>query len=267
MSENGLPENGRPEEDLLALEVKDLSKHYLLGEHLSLKKTVSTFTNRVRRRPVADATLEALHDVSFELPAGRSLGIMGENGSGKSTLLDIIAGIVLPEEGYVKVRGVVLPLLEIGAGFHGELTGRENVEVLGTVLGVPRPEIIELTPEIASFAGIDKHLDTPIKRFSSGMRARLSFAVAMRFPADIYIFDEVLAVVDDAFRYRCLAEIEALQRAGRTVLFVSHDLETTRAICDEALWLDSGRVVDYGDIESVSQAYDEAERAHARSGP
>lgn len=264
MSEIGAPGNGRPA-DALALDVKNLSKSYLLGEHLNLKKTVSTFTRRIRRRPQDDTTLEALHGVNFELELGQSLGIMGENGSGKSTLLDIVSGIILPDTGYVKVRGVVLPLLEIGAGFHAELTGRENIEVLGTVLGVPRTEIVELTPEIAAFADIDKHLDTPLKRFSSGMRARLSFAVAMRFPADIYIFDEVLAVVDDAFRYRCLAEIEGLKRAGRTVLFVSHDLETARSICDEALWLDSGRVVAHGDIDEISQAYDAAEKAHARS--
>jgi ABC-type polysaccharide/polyol phosphate transport system ATPase subunit len=186
---------------------------------------------------------------------GDFYGIVGANGSGKSTLTQILAGISVPDAGIARVWGRILPLLEVGAGFQGELTGRENVQLLGTVLGLSPAEIRHEMPRIASFAGVERHMDTPIKRYSSGMQARIGFSTAVCFPADIYVFDEVLAVVDDDFRHRCTEEISRLNAEGRTIIFMSHDLDLVRSVCKSGMWLDKGRVRETGDIEDVAQAY------------
>jgi lipopolysaccharide transport system ATP-binding protein len=197
----------------------------------------------------------ALDDISFEVSAGESFGIVGRNGSGKSTLLHMICGITLPTTGTIRVRGRLLPLLAIGTSFHPELTGRENIVLFGTVLGISRDEIEARTDDIAAFAEIEQHLDTPNKRYSDGMQARLSFAIAMLFPADIYVFDEVLAVVDGEFRDRCLTEIERLRDRGKTVLFISHDLSQVERLCDRVLWLDNGGMRALGPSEQILADY------------
>src|SRR4051794_10098230 len=185
----------------LAVQAIGLTKRYELGELLSLKRTVSAL---VPGRKHEYDSFAALDDVNFEVPRGSFFGIVGSNGSGKSTLTQIISSITVPSEGEARVWGRILPLLEVGAGFHDELTGRENVYLLGAILGLPRKQIVAEIPRIVDFAKVDRHLDTPMKRYSSGMRARLSFATAICFPADVYVFDEVLAVVDDEFRDECV---------------------------------------------------------------
>ena len=188
------------------------------------------------------------------------MGIVGTNGSGKSTLVQMMAGITVPTVGRMEVTGLVLPLLEVGAGFHPELTGRENVWLFGTILGLSRKDIAASVPAIADFGQIDQeHMDTPVKRFSTGMRARLSFAVAMSFPADIYIFDEVMAVVDDHFRAIAAEEIASFHAQGRTVIFISHDLDQVCRLCQRGIWLDRGRLKMDGPIDEVARAYSAAE--------
>jgi ABC-type polysaccharide/polyol phosphate transport system ATPase subunit len=189
------------------------------------------------------------------VPAGAYFGIVGSNGSGKSTLTQVISGITVPTSGEVEVWGRVLPLLEVGAGFHEELTGRENVQLLGAILGIPGRQVTEAMDAIVEFANVHEHFDTPLKRYSSGMKARLSFATAICFPAEIYVFDEVLAVVDDDFRSQCIAELVKLNDAGRTIIFMSHDLDLVRGICKDGMWLEKGKVRQTGAMDDVAGAY------------
>jgi lipopolysaccharide transport system ATP-binding protein len=241
----------------VAISAEGLSKHYSLGELHNLRKTV----NRVlMRRQPSEPGLEALSEVDFTVYRGESFGLVGTNGSGKSTVLQILAGTTVPTGGMLEVTGRVLPLLAVGTGFHPELTGRENVTLFASSLGVPRQAIAARMDAVGEFAEIERHMDTPVKRFSSGMLARLSFAIAMQFPADIYVFDEVLAVVDGEFQARCLAEIKQLHHQGRTVIFVSHSLSQVAEVCERTLWLDRGRVAGVGATSEVLATY---ELAHA----
>jgi ABC-type polysaccharide/polyol phosphate transport system ATPase subunit len=245
-----LPTTSEP----LAIDVAGLTKEYRLGEWLSLQNSLA------RLAPWKSTTIErfrALDDVTFSVPAGSFFGIVGPNGSGKSTLTQVISGITNPTSGEATVVGRLLPLLEVGAGFHEELTGRENVYLLGAILGLRRSEIEAAVPRIVDFAGVHRHLDSPMKRYSSGMRARLSFATAICFPADIYVFDEVLAVVDDDFRLQCVKTLHQLNREGKTILFMSHDLNLVVEICSTGMWLEEGRVRYAGEIEDVARAYRE----------
>jgi lipopolysaccharide transport system ATP-binding protein len=237
----------------VALAARSLRKHYQLGELQSLRQTVRRVAHP--NRASAAPGLEALSGVEFVVYRGESFGLVGGNGSGKSTLLQILAGTTLPTGGEMEVHGRVLPLLAVGTGFHPELTGRENVTLFASSLGVPRDAIAERMDAVGEFAEIERHMDTPVKRFSSGMISRLSFAIAMQFPADIYVFDEVLAVVDGEFQQRCLAEIKNLHAQGRTVIFVSHSLDQVREVCERVMWLDSGRVHHVGPTDEVLAAY------------
>lgn len=246
--------------ETLAIECHGIAKRYGLGETLSLSNTVARI---LPWRSAATSDLTALDDVTFSVRRGAFFGIVGSNGSGKSTLTQIISNITVPTAGEARVWGMILPLLEVGAGFHDELTGRENVYLLGAILGLRRKLIADEIPRIVEFAGIERHLDTPMKRYSSGMRARLSFATAICFPADIYVFDEVLAVVDDEFREQCVGELRRLNEAGRTIIFMSHDLALVRSTCLEGMWLDKGRVRLVGDMEDVAQAYEASHRGAA----
>lgn len=252
--------------ETVAVEAEGLGKRYTLGELPTvLTRALKVVRPGAEARP-RGAGFDALRDVSFRLDIGEVLGVLGENGSGKSTLMQLVAGITIPDSGVLRVRGRVLPLLEVGAVFHDELTGRENVELFGSVLGLSPDEVARALPAIGEFGGIDDdHMNTPMKRFSTGMRARLSFAVAMRFPADIYIFDEVMAVVDDHFRGIAMREISQLVELGRTVILISHDLEVVRALATRGLWLEHGRVRMFGPIEEVADAYREFELAELTS--
>lgn len=240
-----------PANGSLAVECVGLGKTYRLGEELSLQHSVQT---ALRRRPASEG-FWALKDVTFNVPAGDYFGIIGSNGSGKSTLTQILAGIAVPNAGRAVVRGRVLPLLEVGAGFHHELTGRENIVLLGTILGLRRAQIDGEMDRIAAFSGVTSHLDTPLKRYSSGMQARLSFATAVCFPADIYVFDEVLAVVDDSFREQCMEELARLNGAGKTIIFMSHDLDLVSSVCANGMWLEKGHVEIVGTMDTVADAY------------
>ena len=244
----------------VAIRAQEVHKNYRLGELSSLGLTLRRLTGRLGASQ--RAAFAALEGVSFEVSAGESFGIVGRNGSGKSTLLHMICGITLPTSGTILVRGRLLPLLAIGTSFHPELTGRENIVLFGTVLGIGRGEIEARTDDIAAFAELGQHLDTPNKRYSDGMQARLSFAIAMLFPADIYVFDEVLAVVDGEFRDRCLSEIEGLHGRGKTVLFISHDLSQVERLCDRVLWLEDGHIRGLGPSESILADYTR-EQTHA----
>ena len=246
----GSNENGGGNTAILA---EDLSKHYQLGELHSLQQTLKQLTRRSKAEE--PPSIEALRSVNFGVRRGESFGIVGTNGSGKSTVLQILAGTTLPTGGSLTVQGRVLPLLAVGTGFHPELTGRENVTLFGSSLGIPIDVISDRLGAVAEFAGIERHMDTPVKRFSSGMLSRLSFAVAMQFPADIYVFDEVLAVVDGDFQARCLEEIAGLHSRGRTVIFVSHSLDQVAEVCETVMWLEQGEVRQVGPTDGVLEAY------------
>src|SRR4051794_4511896 len=246
----------------VAIRASHLGKTYRLGERLRLG---GASTRRLRRQPVHQSTIEALDDVTFDVYRGECVGIVGVNGSGKSTFLQVLSRAVVPTRGSLAVRGRVLPMLSVGAGFHGELTGRENVVLQGAILGVPRRAVLARMDDIMEFAGLERHADTPLKRYSSGMVSRLSFAIGMRFPADIYIFDEVLAVVDGAFRDRCLAEIKHLVGSGPTVLFVSHDLDQISRLCERTVWLDRGSVKAVSRTVEVLDSYKPTRTSVARN--
>ena len=200
-------------------------------------------------------TIWALRDVSFEVKRGEVLGIIGRNGAGKSTLLKILARITRPTEGYADVFGRVGSLLEVGTGFHPELTGRENVFLSGAVLGMTRAEVRRKFDEIVDFAEIEKFLDTPVKRFSSGMYMRLAFAVAAHLEPEILLVDEVLAVGDAQFQKKCLGKMGEVASEGRTVLFVSHNMAAVSELCSYAYWLDCGTVREEGSASCVIQSY------------
>ncbi len=189
----------------------------------------------------------ALNDVSFEVRQGEVIGIIGRNGAGKSTLLKILSRITEPTRGLIHLKGRVASLLEVGTGFHGELTGRENIFLNGAILGMTRAEIRGKFDEIAAFAEIDRFLDTPVKRYSSGMYVRLAFAVAAHLEPEILLVDEVLAVGDLAFQRKCLGKMGQVAKGGRTILFVSHNMAAITRLCGRALWLDLGHLRDSGE--------------------
>lgn len=247
MSESIFPSEG----GAVAIACAGLGKSYKLGEELSLQHSVKTL---LRLSPETD-DFWALKDVSFTVRRGDYFGIVGSNGSGKSTLTQILSGIAVPSAGSARVYGRVLPLLEVAAGFHLELTGRENVVLLGTILGLKRAEIDAEMERIGAFSGVERHLDTPVKRYSSGMMARLSFAIAICFPADIYVFDEVLAVVDDSFREQCMQRLADIHESGASIIFMSHDLDLVASVCDNGMWLEQGSVRVVGPMDVVAETY------------
>jgi len=236
-----------------------VSKVYQLGELASLQRTASDIARAVLRRPRQIPIFRALSKVSFEVHAGDCFTILGQNGSGKTTLLSILAGITLPSAGTVSVPTHVLPLLSVGSAFHQDLTGRENALLFGSFLGLSRGTIEEAIPQVMEFAGMDEqHMGTPLKRFSEGMKARLAFAIALRLPADLYIFDEVLTFTDGEFKTECVREIERLSAAGKAIIFVSHELELVRSLCNRGMWLENGRVRQIDAIDTLADAYAEA---------
>jgi lipopolysaccharide transport system ATP-binding protein len=238
------------------IEVEGLSKRYRLGQYgaATLREEVERFIERqlrrgdrgsgdaAKRRPVvADSEFWALKDVSFSVEAGEAVGIIGRNGAGKSTLLKILSRITEPTRGEARIRGRIASLLEVGTGFHPELTGRENVYLNGTLLGMTKAEVSAKFDEIVAFAEIERFLDTPVKRYSSGMYVRLAFAVAAHLEPEILVVDEVLAVGDVDFQRKCLGKMsEASRSGGRTVLFVSHDTGAIQTLCSRALVLENG---------------------------
>ncbi|NYD24428.1 polysaccharide ABC transporter ATP-binding protein [Kineococcus aurantiacus] len=210
--------------------------------------------------------LWSLRDVDFELSSGQSLGIVGRNGAGKSTILKILARITSPTLGVSRTRGRVAALLEVGTGFHPELSGRENVLLNGAILGMGRRDIIRRFDSIVEFAGVERFLDTPVKRYSSGMYLRLAFAVAAHLEPDILVVDEILAVGDAEFQRRCLGRMAEAEAEGRTVVFVSHDLEALSRLCERSLWLDAGQVREEGPTRQIVRRYLASGLASAEGG-
>ena len=202
-----------------------------------------------------DETFSALQGVSFDVPAGRTYGIIGRNGSGKSTALKLVAGITKPTTGTVKVNGRISALIELGAGFHPEISGRENVFINGIMLGLTKREVTRRFDEIVEFAEMQDFIDAPVKTYSSGMYMRLGFAVAIHVDPDVLLVDEVLAVGDEGFTHKCLDKFGEFKRRGKTILLVTHSLSLVERFCDEALWLDSGKVRGAGDPKRVVGAY------------
>lgn len=200
-------------------------------------------------------TLWALKDVNFQVQQGEALGIIGRNGSGKSTLLKILSRVTAPTSGEIKVKGRIASLLEVGTGFHPELTGRENIFLNGAILGMSELEIRRKFDEIVSFSGVEQFIDTPVKRYSSGMYVRLAFAVAAHLDPDILIVDEVLAVGDITFQRKCLGKMKDIAKGGRTVLFVSHQMPSILALTQKCILLDSGKIISNGETESVVSEY------------
>jgi lipopolysaccharide transport system ATP-binding protein len=244
---------------LYAIEAENLAKRYLLGAepelaYKTLRDTVAGLF-KPRKRPAPRETLWALQDVSLAIREGEVVGIIGRNGAGKSTLLKILSRITEPTSGRARLVGRVGSLLEVGTGFHPELTGRENVFLNGTILGMRRAEIARKLDEILAFAEIERFADTPVKRYSSGMYVRLAFAVAAHLDIDIVFVDEVLAVGDAAFQRKCLAKMEDVGRAGRTVVFVSHSMAAITRLCPRAILLENGRVARDGSSVEVTHHY------------
>jgi ABC-2 type transport system ATP-binding protein len=197
----------------------------------------------------------ALKDVSFEVPAGSTFGIIGHNGSGKSTMLKTLAKILRPDKGSVSVDGKMSALLELGAGFHPELSGRENVYLNGAILGLSKRELDRKFDDIVAFAGLERFIDSPVKNYSSGMYVRLGFSVAINVDPDVLLIDEVLAVGDEEFQRKCLERIADLRAAGKTIVVVTHSLMTVRSLCDQAAWLENGVIRELGTASDVADAY------------
>ncbi len=258
-----------------AITVENLSKAYRIGLKEEIPDTLLSAATSVLRAPLknfkrlrgldtyskngdAEDIIWALKDVSFEVQEGEVLGVIGRNGAGKSTLLKILSRITKPTSGRAIIRGRVSSLLEVGTGFHPELSGRENVYMNGTILGMTKREIDRKFDEIVDFSGVEKFLDTPIKRYSSGMKVRLAFAVAAHLEPEILIIDEVLAVGDAEFQKKCLGKMQDVADAGRTVLFVSHNMQAVSTLTDRCLLIQHGTNIQDGDPRAVIQKYLEA---------
>jgi lipopolysaccharide transport system ATP-binding protein len=266
-----------------AVRIQNLSKRYRLGsrisdQHPTLRDVIAgaaaapwrafrRMSGRDRAdKPVQSEHFWALKDVSFEVEPGEVIGIVGRNGAGKSTLLKILSRVVEPTDGYCQIRGRLGSLLEVGTGFHPELTGRENVFLNGSILGMAHREILQKFDEIVAFAEIEQFLDTPVKRYSSGMYVRLAFAVAAHLEPEILVVDEVLAVGDANFQRKCLGKMKDVAGHGRTILFVSHDMSAVRRLCHRSVLLEKGRVTAAGLTEDVVPIYMGAETALLRPG-
>jgi len=258
------------EEQPVVIRCADLAKRYRLGEAggATLSEDLGAWLARLRGKPdpripigqepdaqVTGRDFWALRDVSFDVRRGETLGIIGRNGAGKSTLLKLLSRITLPTEGEIRMRGRMSSLLEVGTGFNPELTGRENIFLNGAILGMRKAEIAGKLDEIIAFSGIRHHIDSPVKRYSSGMKVRLGFSVAAHLEPEILVIDEVLAVGDAEFQRKCLGKMKDVAHSGRTILFVSHNMTAVAALCSRVVWLHDGRVRMDGPTDDVVRAY------------
>ena len=254
----------------IVIRVENLSKQYEIGvaktRHDTLRDHLTEgFKSLFRRdgqrsavsaqRSAPSETIWALKDVSFEIQRGEVVGFIGRNGAGKSTLLKILSRITEPTSGFAEIRGRVGSLLEVGSGFHGELTGRENIYLNGAILGMKKWEIEKKFDEIVEFSGVEKFIDTPVKRYSSGMYTRLAFAVAAHLETEIFIVDEVLAVGDAEFQRKCLGKMGNVANEGRTILFVSHNMQAVNSLCSRGIFLKAGKIEESGDVTTVVNGY------------
>jgi len=261
----------------IAINVDNISKCYRLGVKDEISDTFGATVINFLKSPLknyrkyrslykfddvdpdneheASDILWALKNVSFDVKRGESIGIIGRNGSGKSTMLKVIAKITTPTKGYAQVNGRISSLLEVGTGFHPQLTGKENIYLNGTILGMRKKEIDKKLDEIIAFSGVEKFIETPVKRYSSGMRVRLAFSVAAHLDPEILLIDEVLAVGDAEFQKKCLGKMGEVTEQGRTVLFVSHQMAAVEQLCDRVIWLDQGSVVSSGTARDIITRY------------
>ncbi len=252
------------------IRVENIGKKYIIGHqkqepYTALRDVIADkvkyFGSRLLKplgKSITNPAYEefwALNDVSFEIKQGDRVGIIGRNGAGKSTLLKILSRIADPTKGRMAIKGRVASLLEVGTGFHPELTGRENIYLNGAILGMSKTEIRRKFDDIVAFAEVEKFLDTPVKRYSSGMYVRLAFAVAAHLEPEILVVDEVLSVGDAEFQKKCLGKMEVVGKEGRTVLFVSHNMESIIRLCSKGLYLEKGRLIEQGDIQTVTNCY------------
>lgn len=250
-----------------AIRISELSKRYMIQPHgargnPTLRDALSAAA-RAAINPRAAWTKRrireefwALQDVSAEIAKGEKVGIVGGNGAGKSTLLKVLSRITPPTSGRVEIAGRVTSLLEVGTGFHPELTGRENIFLNGSILGMPHGEVRRRMEEIVDFSGVEQFLEVPVKRYSSGMKTRLGFAIAAHLDSDVLVVDEVLAVGDAEFQKRCIGKMDEVSRSGdRTILFVSHDLASVQGLCDTALLMEKGRLADQGPVDRIVSRY------------
>jgi lipopolysaccharide transport system ATP-binding protein len=249
-----------------AITIENLGKRYTIGHQRAngdgMRHAIEgairdplAWLRSSRQKKMQQVDFWALKDVSFQIKQGEVVGIIGRNGAGKSTLLKILSRITVPTEGRIRIDGRTASLLEVGTGFHQELTGRENIFLNGAILGMTRAEIIRKFDEIVEFSGIEEFLDTPVKRYSSGMYVRLAFAVAAHLDPEILIVDEVLAVGDAAFQKKCLGKMGSFAQSGRTVLFVSHNMEAIRTLCQRCVWMKDGRLHKDGRTDDIVEAY------------
>lgn len=252
------------------IKVENLSKEYIIGGKESGYKTFREAIVESVKRPFRsikriheevkkDERFWALKDINFEVQHGEVIGIIGRNGAGKSTLLKIMSRITEPTRGQISIQGRIASLLEVGTGFHPELTGRENIYLNGAILGMNRAEINRKFDEIVDFAEVEKFLDTPVKRYSSGMYVRLAFAVAANLEAEILVVDEVLAVGDTQFQKKCLGKMQTIGKNGRTVLFVSHNMGAIKMMCQKCIFLKDGQLIDFGETSEMIAAYHQTE--------
>ncbi len=244
-----------PQSDI-AIYLEDVSIRYRLpGEAI---KTFKEYMIRLAQGRITHKAFWALKHIDLEVKQGEIFGILGRNGAGKSTLLKVISKVLIPIEGRVWIKGYISPLLQLGAGFHAELTGLENIYLNATLLGHSRSEIDQKMDDITSFAEIGSFIEAPIRTYSSGMQARLGFAIATAWQPDILILDEVLSVGDAAFQEKCFERMERFRDSGATVLMVSHSVDQVRKLCERALWLDQGQIQTIGAADEVCDAYKQA---------
>ncbi|MEY3499838.1 MAG: hypothetical protein RL308_1507 [Bacteroidota bacterium] len=238
----------------LAISVINLSKKYLIGKKKD-GSLIGTIANTIAGNKNNNEDFWALNNVNFEIKKGDVVGIIGKNGAGKSTLLKILSQITRPTSGRIEINGRIASLLEVGTGFHPELTGRENIYLNGTILGMSRKEVKSKFSEIVSFSGVEKFIDTPVKNYSSGMHVRLAFAVAAHLDPEILVIDEVLAVGDADFQKKCLGKMQDVANQGRTVLFVSHNMASVRSLCNKGILLSKGEVLYCGNAQETLDLY------------
>jgi lipopolysaccharide transport system ATP-binding protein len=254
------------------IHVEGLGKRYRVGErerYFALRDVISRALLAPFRRNGARASVDylwALRDVSLDVKQGEVLGLVGRNGAGKTTLLKLLSRITRPTAGFAEIHGRVGSLLEVGTGFHPELTGRENVYLSGAILGMKKAEIVKKFDEIVAFAEVERFLDTPLKHYSTGMQMRLAFAVAAHLEPEILLVDEVLAVGDIEFQKKCLGKMQGISKSGRTIVFVSHQMNQIRRLCERVIWVDAGQVRRDGPAESIIGAYEESALLGSKQG-
>ena len=260
--------------DELAIKMTGVTKRYRLGQlgYGTLQADLQSRWAKLRGKPdpnqrvgkrgrLDGGSFLALRNVSLEVPKGQTLGILGGNGAGKSTLLKLLAQVTAPTDGTIDIDGRVSAILEVGTGFHAEMTGRENIYLNGAILGMRTAEIDARFASIVAFSEVEDFIDTPVKRYSSGMRVKLAFAVAVHLTGEILIMDEVLAVSDAAFRKKCIEKLREAAGEGRTVLYVSHNMDSVRELCDRCIYLEHGEIAFDGDPETAIAMYQKGRKA------